>query len=199
MSRKNKNDRRDNTIPNRLYQTGERFGRNQAQTYMDLFKEDLKYIDEEDKYSIPEGPNPDDSLVRSRYERLDPQITLKRKHIDQINGDRDDYYKYHKAMEYKPEEWSQSTCNAQILDAELAMRWNLNGNRPENKKNVKIPVKGNRTDLQFNIYNRRPNVESMQMSAHIWLDDLEGPPNQFDVIRESPSIKLVRKELFFPK
>jgi hypothetical protein len=184
-----------NTRPGTLYSSGERFGRNWQQDEIDIFKKDLLYINSEGQYGVPEGPNPDDSLVRSRYERLDPQVTLKRSHIRELVDDRNAYYNFYNSRKCDPEDWVQETCNAQRLDPDLMFKWGLAGSRPENRQNRKIVDQNGKIDLPFNIYNRRPNHERIQTDGTRWLYDLEGYPNEFDVKKESYQIRDTRKTL----
>lgn len=164
--------------PQRIYDNGKRFGRNKGQSSINMFKKDMLYTDEEGKFSIPEGPNPDDSLVRSRYERLDPQVFLKRSHIKEIYDDRERYYK--NRFVYDPDEWVLETCNAQYLDADLMTKWGITGTRKENRKLIKNQETAGKVDLNFNIYNRRPNHENIQTYGHYWLYAMDQTPNEFD-------------------
>lgn len=177
--------------PNRIYSSGERFGRNNQQTEINIFKKDMEYVDSEGKYSQPEGPNPDDSLVRSRYERLDPQVFLKRSHVKEIFDDRERYYK--DRYVYNPDDWVLETCNAQYLNADLMSRWGLGGSRPENRRLIKNTESAGKVDIKTNIYNRRPNHENIQTYGHYWLYDYDQTPNEFD--REDNNYSLVRKTL----
>lgn len=173
---------------NRLYDNGERFGRNKSQNAIDIFKKDLLYINEDGLYAIPGGPNPDDSLVRSAYERSNPQVYLKRSHIKEIMDDRNAYYEYYNSRRCDPDKWAQQTANPQLMSPERMSAWGLMGHRAENKKNVRIDSSSGKVDLQFNIYNRRPNHERIQVDGHRWLYDtetkLESPPTTaYDGIR----------------
>jgi len=173
---------------NPIYTTKNRFGMNKNHHMIDIFQNDLKYINSEGMLAQPDGLDPEEYLMEPLYLSGANTIIEGRKHTKLMHKEQNE--RLAEIPKFQPE--VDYNRNYIAINSENMVAWGLNKGRRYGG-NLKQIKKSENTSAYFNIYNRRINDGPIQVDGHRWLyerDAAIGEPKT-----KNPNCDFVKRDL----
>jgi len=164
--------------------------------FVDMYKDDVRHMDSEQKYTQPAELNSGEIMKQPNYLANSTDNIIKGRYYNKIVKKNQDYLARNSSPwqvgKFKiPHEVKYDRANVDNLSAFTMHSWGLEGTRDNSRKLQKVCESKGQHDFDFNIYNRRPNMDNVISDLRYTVKDVRITNKSADAYGMTESRKMI--------